>query len=81
MEKITTPEEFSKRADALHVKMAVIHELFVEANELVKSVDPKAVNDDTMDEFYEIAHEIAYVGGYEFADFGPNGGYWLPSTC
>lgn len=76
-----TIEQFREAATNLQDRMAIINLLFKEADALVMKVDIEKFDDEDQNEAYELAHDIAYIGGYQFDRFGPKGGYWLPSTC
>ncbi len=72
-------DEFLTKGEDLVKRLQEIKNLHKEANELVKSLDTSKLDDEGFDTAYEIAHEIAYAGNFEFDSF--EYGFWLPSTC
>ncbi|WEM34404.1 hypothetical protein [Xanthomonas phage X1] len=77
----TSFEAFHEQATDLYSRLALIDQLFKEADALVRNVDRSSFTDEQLDEAYELAHEIGYAAGWQFDSFGENGGYWQPSTC
>jgi hypothetical protein len=81
----TTPtisfEEFKTKAEDLTARMSVLNELLKEADKLVQQVDHDSFDDEQQDDAYNLAHDIAHAANAQFDSFGPNGGFWLPSTC
>ena len=87
MEKITTIEDFRTKANELMGRMAIINELYREADKLVRSVDLTAIVENAGDkeaeyDAYEIAGEIRNLGRYVGDGVDRRyPGFWLPSTC